>query len=380
MLLISFSYSLLSFFEPANRADTTFTLDKNLIKYETVVLSLLGLDLLMETVHMNNDYDRKWRVKYWTNRRYVFKFLFFMILLLDYIYFYSSFPASALRFARCCRPFLIMLFSSELRRSFKSILYSVKQIFQLIVFFISITLFFAILGWKFIGDMDNEVEFDQYSSNFSEILTSFNIMYALISFDGYPDCMLPSISVSPYYLIYFIIYLSLFILLFVPVPVAFVFEAFRSHRSKLVIMDRIKQREALLNAFICLDLENSKSVDQQTFTDFMKIAYMNKGRYIKRIRELYLQIDTNDTNSISLNEFFELIDILEQNPKWHLPSIPDSEIWDNFRKFFNKNLKFKMIAKSNIFEAFMFVILIINSVAIIAALAITDEQDLAVYD
>ena len=81
MLLISFSYSLLSFFEPANRADTTFTLDKNLIKYETVVLSLLGLDLLMETVHMNNDYDRKWRVKYWTNRRYVFKFLFFMILL-----------------------------------------------------------------------------------------------------------------------------------------------------------------------------------------------------------------------------------------------------------------------------------------------------------
>ena len=90
------------------------------------------------------------------------------------------------------------------------------------------------------------------------------------------------------YLIYFIIYLSLFILLFVPVPVAFVFEAFRSHRSKLVIMDRIKQREALLNAFICLDLENSKSVDQQTFTDFMKIAYMNKGRYIKRIRELYL--------------------------------------------------------------------------------------------
>ena len=248
----------------------------------------------------------------------------------------------------------------------------------MIVFFISITLFFAVLGWKFIGDMDNEVEFDQYSSNFSEILTSFNIMYALISFDGYPDCMLPSISVSPYYLIYFIIYLSLFILLFVPVPVAFVFEAFRSHRSKLVIMDRIKQREALLNAFICLDLENSKSVDQQTFTDFMKIAYMNKGRYIKRIRELYLQIDTNDTNSISLNEFFELIDILEQNPKWHLPSIPDSQIWDNFRKFFNKNLKFKMIAKSNIFEAFMFVILIINSVAIIAALAITEGKDLDV--
>jgi hypothetical protein len=108
------------------------------------------------------------------------------------------------------------------------------------VFFISITLFWALLGWKFIGDMDNEVEYDAYSSNFSEIFTSFNIMYSLISFDGYPDCMLPSIGSSPYYLIFFILYLSLYILLFVPVPVAFVFEAFRSHRSKLVIMDRIK--------------------------------------------------------------------------------------------------------------------------------------------
>lgn len=57
--------------------------------------------------------------------------------------------------------------------------------------------------------------------------------------------------------------------------------------------------------------------------------------YIKRIRDLYLAIDTNDSNSISLNEFFELIDILEENPKWHIPMFPDSVYWDKFRKFIN---------------------------------------------
>lgn len=126
MLLISFSYSLLSFFEPSNREDTTFELDDNAKNYEILVLSLLLLDLVMETVHMNNDYDRKWTIKYWHNRRYVFKLIFVFMLLLDYIYFYSTYPIYALRFARCARPFLIMFFSSELRRSFKSILYSIK--------------------------------------------------------------------------------------------------------------------------------------------------------------------------------------------------------------------------------------------------------------
>ena len=54
-----------------------------------------------------------------------------------------------------------------------------------------------------------------------------NILYSLISFDGYPDCMLPAISYSPYFLIYFLSYLTLYVLIFLPVPVAVVFEAFR---------------------------------------------------------------------------------------------------------------------------------------------------------
>lgn len=48
----------------------------------------------------------------------------------------------------------------------------------------------------------------------------------------------------------------------------------------------------------------------------MALNYKHKKRLIKRIDELYLQIDVNDSNSISLNEFFELIDIIEANAKW----------------------------------------------------------------
>ena len=42
----------------------------------------------------------------------------------------------------------------------------------------------------------------------------------------------------------------------------------------------------------------------------MQLAYKNKKRFTKRIDNLYLKLDSSDSNSISLNEFFELIDYI----------------------------------------------------------------------
>ena len=48
----------------------------------------------------------------------------------------------------------------------------------------------------------------------------------------------------------------------------------------------------------------------------MENLYLQKKTYIKRINDLYKLIDRNDNNSISVNEFFEIIDILEKNPRF----------------------------------------------------------------
>lgn len=101
--------------------------------------------------------------------------------------------------------------------------------------------------------MDGDVYYDPYSQNFEDIFRATNILYSLISFDGYPDCMIPAITYSSYFLIYFILYLVLQLLVFLPVPVAIVFEAYRLHRSDMVFDDRIKQKEALLATFVALD-------------------------------------------------------------------------------------------------------------------------------
>jgi hypothetical protein len=55
----------------------------------------------------------------------------------------------------------------------------------------------------------------------------------------------------------------------------------------------------------------------------MEKVYKYKRRYCKRIKYLYKELDKNESNSITLNEFFDLIDIMEQNDKWHIPIFSD---------------------------------------------------------
>ena len=66
----------------------------------------------------------------------------------------------------------------------------------------------------------------------------------------------------------------------------------------------------------------------------MTEVYLKRKRYVKRIKDLYKQIDSNESNSVSVNEFFELIDILEKDSQFHIPLFPDLYIWDVVRKFF----------------------------------------------
>jgi len=60
------------------------------------------------------------------------------------------------------------------------------------MFFSSMTLIWAFFATKFIA-LDEDVEYDAYSSNFDNIGTSFLIFYGLISFDLYPNALLPAL-------------------------------------------------------------------------------------------------------------------------------------------------------------------------------------------
>jgi hypothetical protein len=52
---------------------------------------------------------------------------------------------------------------------------------------------------------------------------------------------------------------------------------------------------------------------------------------------------------------------MESDPQLLVPIFPDSLLWNKFRKFINRSLKFKVIAKSLIFEVIMFLVVLFNA-------------------
>lgn len=55
----------------------------------------------------------------------------------------------------------------------------------------------------------------------------------------------------------------------------------------------------------------------------MSGIYFQKKSFLKRIKNLYLTLDKNDSNSMSVNEFFDLVENIEANSTFEPPLMPD---------------------------------------------------------
>lgn len=104
LFLLAFAYMILSFWEPSNQHDTSFTLTIGITLTESAFMFLIMMDLIIDFIHRKSDYDRKWDKKFVRNHKFAFKFMIDLALSIDFIYFYSMYPDSRLRMARFCRP------------------------------------------------------------------------------------------------------------------------------------------------------------------------------------------------------------------------------------------------------------------------------------
>ena len=75
-------------------------------------------------------------------------------------------------------------------------------------------------------------------------------------------------------------------------------------------------------------MKEERMIDYSTFSAFMAEVYYQKKKYLKRIKDLYLTLDKNDSNSMSVNEFFDLVENIEANSKYEPPLMPDLKQWD----------------------------------------------------
>lgn len=159
-------------------------------------------------------------------------------------------------------------------------------------------------------------------------------MYVLSSYDAYPDNQIPAIQSSfPIYW-FFILFIFLNVFLFVTIPTTILFNSFRQTRSKIILIDEIKQQHSLILAFVSLG-EDDFNIKQEKLIKFLLYVYKNKVRYVDYITEVCLKLDDNNNDEIQVNEFMQLCKILQSNSSMLPPSFHDWDRWIRLRKWLN---------------------------------------------
>lgn len=128
--------------------------------------------------------------------------------------------------------------------------------------------------------------------------------------------------------------------LFSSIPGSLIYSKFRQTRSKILLIDEIRQQHSLILAFVTL-AEDSSNLSTEQLIKFLNYLYRYKFRYVEYITDICLKLDDNNNKSIQVFEFMQLSKIILENKVMTPPSFDDLECWVNFRKFMKETFHLK---------------------------------------
>ena len=181
-----------------------------------------------------------------------------------------------------------------------------KDIFVFIVYYTAIIVGFAFVGSEVINYDPSFVDarfpnqpggYDVYQSNYNNFGLMIMQIYALATYDNYPDNQAPSIQYREANYIFYIVFIFLNMFLFVLVPGTIIYNKFRENRSKYILVDEIRQQHSLILAFVTLT-QREHNLSMEVLIKFLFYFYRKKIRYVEYITEICLKLDDNNNQTI----------------------------------------------------------------------------------
>lgn len=123
---------------------------------------------------------------------------------------------------------------------------------------------------------------------FHGVWTSSISLFILLSGDNYSELLEPAFQLSPWYCLYFIIYIFLGVYLLLPLVLAVVVDTYKGTQSfmfksvdiqkKAVKKDRVKERKALMEAFVLLDMDNTGT---EVYSEHRRLIFLKEKLNLK---------------------------------------------------------------------------------------------------
>ena len=126
------------------------------------------------------------------------KLALFLIFLSDYLQFNILYPNQFIRYSRFFRTLAFPLFNKSTLRTLQAVYFSMRRIFDFLIFFSFVVFVYAGFGYKIFQDMDEPYHthpfYDEYVNNYSSYSVIANSLMVLVTFDNYPLVMRPFIG------------------------------------------------------------------------------------------------------------------------------------------------------------------------------------------
>lgn len=270
ILVMTWLYLGLAFFEPHYFGDPTFT-GKSVfcLVFELVILGFFLSDILFYSVHKATDYALSLKQRYYGNRKFLLRVILFLSFVVDFAIYYST-TTNPYRYTTLLRPgnvtqtkwclidallVMILIYSTRIRHDLEGTVYIATLIFDLLFFFLLITLIFTIIVMKIMPVVSDNPNSDKYKSDFESFPISYCILWWGIFTEGYPDFIIPSVQDNRYTLIFFVPFILLAKFLWGSIPTATLRQGYVGVRGSKMFEERLIEREGLFACFYCLHTE-----------------------------------------------------------------------------------------------------------------------------
>jgi len=176
------------------------------------------------------------------------------MLNIDFIYATISYVNGGypVRVLRIFRAIWLIAVSNVLWKIVRAIYFTLPQIFDVFLLFFAVIIIFAFFGKNMMANMKGEFDPIDETDYFSYKNAFWNT-FLMTTLSNYPASAIPFLKWDDIEALYFVPFLVLIMTVLIPIPTAVIFDRFRGNWMKVLLEDRMREKEGLFLSFVCLD-------------------------------------------------------------------------------------------------------------------------------